>query len=207
VRLIAPTALIACLLTTQAQAQERAVYIGAQGGQTSTDIDSAKVSAAMAERGIPGTASIEGAKDRTAWRVFGGYRLTDWLALEAGYVNLDKIVTKLTGIGPVVFDDIRDVLPVSGDGAELQLLLSYSFGQRFSVIVRGGAWRWSSQYKITQIDGESSNHRIDGIDATYGAAFDVGLTRNWRARLSWDNYKTGAEESPTYMFGLVRELR
>ncbi|WP_129778137.1 InlB B-repeat-containing protein [Peristeroidobacter soli] len=204
-----PLALVVCLLATQAQAQDRdwsVVYFGGQLGRASTDIDSEQVAARMAEQGIPGTPTVDGA-DRKAWRLFGGYRFNDWLAVEAGYVNLDKITTKLTGIGAVQFSDIRDVLPISGDGGEVKMLLSYSFASRFRVHAQAGAWRWSSKYKVTTVDGGSTNHKIDGVDMTYGAGIEAAINRKWRARLTWDNYKTDDEDASVYMIGLIRELR
>ena len=200
----ASAALLVCLVSTQARA-EQGWYAGAQGGRASTDVGSADVNAALAAYDITGIATVRDST-RTAWRLFGGYRINRWFAVEGGYVDLGNVTTRITGLGTTNFYDVRDLLPSSGNGVELHAVASYTFASRVRLMIRGGAWRWGSEYKVVAVDGTATTYDVDGVDTVYGAGLEVNINSKWRMRASWDRYTTNDDEASVVMLGLVRKL-
>jgi len=60
-------------------------YLGAGGGWSNVKWDEAAIAGQLASLGYTG--SVTSDREGTAWRVFGGYRVNHWLAVEAGYTD------------------------------------------------------------------------------------------------------------------------
>jgi hypothetical protein len=61
-------------------------YIGAGGGWSNVKWDEAAIAGQLASLGYA-AGSVTSDREGTAWRVFGGYRVNQWLAAEAGYTD------------------------------------------------------------------------------------------------------------------------
>ena len=59
---------------------------------------------------------------------------------------------------------------------------------------------------MTAIDGSSTKHDVDGVDAVFGAGLEMSITNEWRIRASWDRYETDDDRTSVAMLGVVRSL-
>ena len=61
-------------------------YLGAGGGWSNVKWDEAVIAGQLTSLGYA-AGSVTSDREGTAWRVFGGYRANQWLAVEAGYTD------------------------------------------------------------------------------------------------------------------------
>ncbi len=183
-------------------ADEGRFYAGAQLGRAFTDTDASQVTAALQERGISASVDISDAV-RNAWRLFGGYRFNRYLAVEGGYTDLGKIVTRLQGTGSVSVDEVDDVMPHGGRGVEIVAVGRHDFSARYRGLARLGLWRWKSEYELRDVDGTLSKSAVLGTDVVAGLGLEVQVSRYWSARLGGDHYRVGSDPSNVFYMALI----
>ncbi|MCH8543029.1 MAG: OmpA family protein [Alcanivorax sp.] len=173
-------------------------YLGGALGWAMTDVDSATVQARMAAAGIPGDVRVDD-ENRPGGKVFAGYGWR-YLALEGGYVHLDTPESDFQNVGAISVDDLGDVAPASGNGAELALMARYPVTDRVAVLLRGGLFHW--EYSLRA----DTRKRFTGTDPTWGAGLEWASAGPWRARLGWDRYQVGPDDTDLVSVALVRQF-
>jgi len=81
---------LACALAGAAGGVSAQFYAGAQGGYASGGPDAGSISNQLVNDLGFFTASTQVDKGDGAWRVFGGYQILPWLAVEGAYVDVGK---------------------------------------------------------------------------------------------------------------------
>jgi OOP family OmpA-OmpF porin len=80
---------IACALACASGAASAQFYLGSQGGYASGGPDAGQISNDLVNLGFF-SASTNVDKGDGAWRVFAGYQILPWLAVEGAYVDVGK---------------------------------------------------------------------------------------------------------------------
>ena len=145
-----------------------APYLGASAGQATADIS------------CPAGTSCDD-KD-TAWKVYGGLEVNEFISMEAGYINLGKVGYSGAKTGS------RET-----KGMLLQLVGTYALNPSFTLMARGGMNFLSTDVNGS-IAGTPNNNASDtdvvwsaGLGAQYNFTQSVGL------RMEWERYfKTGS---------------
>jgi len=174
------TALSLLLGSVIANAGERGWYIGIGLGEIRAnyeiaDFDDGSVSAGLVDN------------SDSAWKVFGGYQINRYLAIEVGFSDLHNDVDKRTtfsGIsngtgsrfvslpGGAVSVDINDIT-----GHFVAALGSLPLTRRFDLVAKAGAISWDAQQ--TTVDLNQRTHTLNGTDALFGLGieyrFDNGI--------------------------------
>ena len=83
---IAAVGVLSVCASAAAHADETGIYAGLSVGEAKTDFSNDILNSAF------------DGKD-TAFKIFGGYRIFDWLGVEAGYVDLGEITLKNNQVG------------------------------------------------------------------------------------------------------------
>ena len=140
-----------------------APYLGASAGQATADIS------------CPAGTSCDD-KD-TAWKVYGGLEVNEYISMEAGYVDLGKVGYSGAKTGS------RET-----KGMLLQLVGTYALNPSFTLIGRGGMNFLATDVNGT-IAGTPNNNASDtdvvwsaGLGAQYNFTQSVGL------RMEWERY-------------------
>jgi OmpA-OmpF porin, OOP family len=95
----------------------------------------------------------------TAWEVFGGYEINDYLAFEVGYI--DGGSADDTVLGATVRADATAIVA--------SVLGSIPIGETFSVYGRAGYMHWKSE-ETAKFEGETiATEDVDGNDPFFGA--------------------------------------
>jgi OmpA-OmpF porin, OOP family len=196
-----------CLLSAQGRAfvpaePERPLfYLGGTLGQAYGEVGADEMNRRMAELGYEAQAKVSG-QDRTAWNVFGGYNLSDYVALELGYVDLGEVRTRLSG-SPV---DIADYLnsanlvhPRSASGAEVAALARFPFNDKHSVYLRGG-WLFANSSYVANANSEFAKRSDKDGDGFYGVGYAYEINRRWGLQVGYERFKV--EDENIGMFGL-----
>jgi opacity protein-like surface antigen len=193
------TPIVAFLLASVpsiAAAKDPPWYAGISGGDSRTDRELVK----NRESTIVNATNIQTDFDATgnAWKVFGGYRFNDMVAVEVNYADLGRHSTFTTMVAPDGFNTASILVrrEIKGYGADL--LLSARVGGQFSVFGRVGAFR-SRLQADAQLDGLinfTNGNPLDRARSTtvnetvlrYGAGADWWFRPDVGLRLDWERY-------------------
>ncbi len=116
--------------------------------------------------------------ERAGWQLLLGYRLTELVALEAGYLDwgdTDLKVEAFTSDPSGVLQLLRDHYPASGDGWYIGSRIGYQNSRDMEFYVKGGVWGWQADYTITA-SGYREKVSDDGIDFPLGAGFAIPVS-------------------------------
>jgi len=123
----------------------------------------------------------------TAWKVFGGYKFTDKLAVEGAYMNLGDMYKN---------SEHSDVSAFSINGVG-----SLPVTEKFDVFGKIGATRWSS---------DNSGGSESGFGMTYGVGAKMNMNENTKLRAEWEKVMdvetSGSEETDINVLSVGVEL-
>jgi hypothetical protein len=147
--LIAAAALAATLGSTSALAVDNGIYVGASVGESGVEADL-----------NPSLPDADFDDSDTAYKLNVGWRILDWLAVEANYVDLGSPKDTLQeGDG----DDAN--IEFDADGINFSGLLFLPVGP-VDLFVRGGFISWDASLSQEGLGEIGSD---DGMDFSYGA--------------------------------------
>jgi hypothetical protein len=149
-----------------------------------------------------------GGKNRLGWRVFTGYRLTNYLALQIGYTDLGKVDS---GFGdypqPIPMrDDANRMGPRTARGLDFGLQLKAPVTERLALSVRGGTYRWKSQQRMAGVDGESHHANQRDSDSFFGAGAEVSLLNDLSGTVEWVRYEVAGEPIALWTVGVLYRM-
>lgn len=136
----------------------------------------------------------------TAFKVFGGYRFTRNVAVEAAYVDLGKY--RASGSGPAFNVETKVT------GVTAQAVGIVPFGNEFSLMGRIGAIFWDLSTSGTS-GGFPGRLDDNGVDLALGAGVQYKFARNFGVRADLDYYpnlgnnKTGEDNVTAASIGVV----
>jgi len=119
----------------------------------------------------PDSSSFDSA---TGWKIFGGYELSDVLAVEGGYVSFGKI-------------DSPFASSIETTGFEVAAVGNFPINSQFSLFGKVGLLAWD--VKTKNIFG-NSNSTTD-TDVFFGVGGQYEISGNLAVRGSWERYATG----------------
>lgn len=167
-------------------------YLGAGAGQSRYNMDfgsqvmNAYGSTVFAVTG----ASLDRTHD-TAWRIFGGYQFSPYVAVEGGWQDLGSAkgnyALRNTANGETF--SRRAEWDLSGFNATLVGM--YPFAERFAVMGKVGAFFSKLEFSETTTDADGARSTFNGTDddqvrLTWGVGGSYRFTDNLSVRLDWD---------------------
>ena len=145
-----------------------APYLGASAGQATADVS------------CPAGTSCDD-KD-TAWKVYGGLEVNEFISMEAGYVHLGNVGYSGAKTGS------RET-----KGMLLQLVGTYALNPSFSLMARGGMNILSTDVNGTIAGTPNNNSSDTDVVWSAGAGAQYNLTQSVGLRMEWERYfKTGS---------------
>lgn len=192
-----------CLLLASCNllADDEKFYLGGLLGQARGDVGAAEMNERMTALGYDAQAHVS-QQNRTAWELFAGYKYSTYLSIEAGYIDLGEVRTRLRG--SVV--DINDYLtsanlvhPRSASGYELAVLGRYPLNEKNYLYLRGGLLFANSRYEA-DAEVDFAKRSNSGRDGFIGIGYGYELNDHWGLRLSFENYRV--EDENIGLFGL-----
>ena len=196
------------MMATYAAALDGNFYLRGQLGQAYGEVGSAEMNKRMAQLGYDAHAHVSG-QSRSAWDFVGGYQYSNYLALEAGYIDLGKVRTHLSG-SPI---DIQDYLnsanlvhPRSADGYEFAISGRYPFDEKNSIYLRSGLLFSGSNYKADS-QTEFAKRRSEGSTGFIGIGYGYEINNQWIIRINAENYHIEGENIKLIGIGLCYNFR
>jgi hypothetical protein len=185
------------------------MQLGQARGHASIDsVESAETFADPSPMSYDMAATI-GGSNRFGWRVFTGYRLTNYLAVHVGYTDLGEAQTRLvdTSMEMARMPSFERVAVETVRGVDLGLQLKVPVSDRVSVDVHGGKYYWRSQTHIAGLwsegyRGDSRATRRDS-DNFFGAGVEVAVINDLSATLGWTRYAVDSEPVALWTIGAL----
>ena len=116
--------------------------------------------------------------DDTAWKVFGGWRMTKYFAAEVAYVNLgspdDEILPDLT-------------LTTETDGFAPYLVGTFPIGDWFELFAKAGYYWYDTEVQIDTPIGSASESESDST-FTWTAGMGVNFFEHFNVRLEYEQF-------------------
>ncbi len=172
-------------------------YLGFNAGQAQTDNQLVTNRESTITGVVPGSLSTRFDDKDSAWKGLVGYRLTDWLAIEASYADLGDHSTDTTFRGGDPAAAGRVIIRRQVKGFGLDAVLSAPVAGLFTVFGRVGGFRAELDASaevggnviFTGGNGETIRSTSQKETVTrFGAGFEVPIARNISARLEWERY-------------------
>jgi hypothetical protein len=144
-----------------------------------------------------------GDKSRLGWRVFTGFRFTDYLALQVGYTDLGKIESAFPDRGTMDFQDLdgRNVQTIRGVDVGVQVKMPLS--ERVAMELRGGKYYWKSRTHGTALWGDEYLATRRDSDAFVGAGMEIAVLEEFTATLGWTRYEIAGEPVALWTIGTL----
>ncbi|HEY6645439.1 choice-of-anchor D domain-containing protein [Povalibacter sp.] len=203
---------VALLLVLPGMAQAgdfNAWYAGARLGSARTDVSSADVNHRLNDLGYDVSARVEDSS-RTAWGVFGGWRVSQHFGVQLGYTHLGTVETAFTGDALDIQAFLRDanrLQPRSASGLDLNLVGRHPLGKGFEITAQLGAFAWNADYTVSNSLGDFVKREENGIDLTYGAGLEYALDGGLAFTGGWTRYKVDSESMDFLGVGLQYRWR
>lgn len=145
-----------------------APYLGASAGQASADIS------------CPAGTSCDD-KD-TAWRVYGGLEVNEFISMEVGYIDLGKVGYSGAKTGS------RET-----NGMTLHLVGTYALNPSFTLMARGGMNILNTEVNGTIAGTPNGNTGDTDVVWSAGLGAQYNFTQSVGLRMEWERYfKTGS---------------
>jgi hypothetical protein len=141
--ILAAAALAAALGSTSVRAADNGIYVGASVGESGVELDL-----------NPSLSNADYDDGTTAYKLNLGWRMLDWLALEANYIDF--------GSGEDTVLDER--VEVDADGINFSALLFLPVGP-VDLFARAGFISWDAKLNLPDTGFRQSD---DGMDFSYG---------------------------------------
>jgi OOP family OmpA-OmpF porin len=180
-------ALSGVLAVTSAQAADTGFYIGGSAGQAEiNDFNAADLDAELASLGITSSSSTDDAD--TGWKLFAGYKIMKYLAVEGAYANLGEGTAHsiITAPAPGVVDTTLEA-----EAWTVSALGILPLGESFSLFGRLGVNFWNADVSAVGTGGGVTAVAAgdeDGTDMVYGAGASYSFTPNFSVRGEWERY-------------------
>lgn len=177
------------------------VYFGmGVGGSWNRNWDNPTLAAVIAEQGYTANAEAQPSSSisNMGWQFYGGYKISDFLAVEGGYVNFIDSYGRADVIGDPVYGQL--FLSERTHAWKLGAVGSFPIWGDVRLIAKLGANAWNSRIKAINTTraggllpeglGETVFSREKkGTDIFYGVGLDWALADNFSLRLEAERFK------------------
>lgn len=169
--------------TSAVLAADSGFYIGGSIGQSKLkNLDSTDIDTEFASLGVTSSTTVDDTD--TGFKIFGGYRIMQYLAVEVAYADLGEATANSAITAPSLG---QVVTKANADAFTISALGILPIGENFSVFGRVGVNFWNADLKTSGF-GVSASDDADGTDWVYGAGVMYNVNANFALRGEWERY-------------------
>lgn len=161
-------------------------YGGAALGQSRARIDEPRITASLLGAGLT-TTSMTRDEHATAYKLFGGYQLNRYIAVEGGYFNLGKFSFSSTTVPAGTLNG-----QIKLQGLNLDLLGTLPLTDSFSAIARVGAQYASARDTFSgtgAVNVLNPNPSKKSANYKFGVGLQYEITRSLLVRAEGERYR------------------
>lgn len=183
-------------------------YFGVTGGQAEADVNEAELDEIVLDgfsfvgTVLDGDSTLDDSD--TSFSLFGGYRFSQYFAVEAGYVDFGTAEYRASG----VIDPFGPQAPVAATysadfevaGFTAAAIGAVPIGTMFDVHGRAGILFADTEITETaaiSTTSESAGYSANSEDLFYGLGAGFHLGQNWSFSLDWQQFKQVGDDDET----------
>ncbi len=170
-------------------------YVGASGGYSFIDVSENNISVGAVNSGFASAQTSIDDTD-TGWKVFGGWRFNEYIALEGSYIDFGEAKFKTRTTGP---DGVIDG-KADGTAYAVDVIAIARPAEWADLFVKVGGFRWDVDAKQAEVvDGEASSVKNDetGTDVKAGIGASFMLSDSVAVRLEAEGYFNVGDKNRT----------
>ncbi|MEZ5537904.1 MAG: outer membrane beta-barrel protein [Thiolinea sp.] len=137
--------------------------------------------------------------DMDSWKLFGGYKFTDNLAIEGGYYNFgDLEENESETMKHDVYGDVTAEMHSEGEATGLSIagVASFQVADNFELSGKLGAMKYKSEATVTgsatnslgDTVSETAKYDIDGTSLLWGVGAHYKFNDNWGVRGEYEGF-------------------
>lgn len=162
----------------------RGWYIGAGAGVSRVHSSGSDLDRKLADRGHSTTSDVD--QTNFGWKVLGGNRFHENLALEVGYVGLGQVDVTINA--PVantakLTQDTSEVAPLSIQGGLMEVVGVWPIRPQLSLLGKVGGIVWEGKANIGQVA-----HKKHGTDWILGMGAQYRMNQRFSTRVEWERF-------------------
>jgi hypothetical protein len=185
-------------------------YIAASVGQVKGDVSVSDIKNELSNSGITATDIIID-NDRVGYSLNLGYKLSDNVALVAGYVDLNEVSVEIaSGVtDPAKFiEQVSGIHPNSAYGFTLGGEYVFELTDRFNMITGIGLYTWKGDFSSSEIinGALSASDDASGIDLYYGVSGEYKITKPLAVTLGWQQFNLDEDKADMWSIGIKYSL-
>lgn len=163
-------------------------YALASAGLFRTSKDSGDLDRDLAGQGFTANSAID--RTNPAWKLVGGYKFTKVLGVEAGYLRMNKMSTRVDSSGGAgIVPAAARFAPLTMEGVVVEGVAAWHINPSLSLIGKAGGFLWKGKVSADGL-GEQATRREDGVDFVFGGGADWHLGEQVSLRLEWERFLT-----------------
>lgn len=183
-----------------AYAEGSSWYVGVGAGESMADANASDLDAIWATVGLTTTSTVDD-KD-TAWKIFGGYQLTENFGIEVAYMDFgaiegDSIITApVAGRIGIDLDTTAWIADAVG---------RLSLNNQFGIFGKVGIAAWDTDASVSAVAGGaavSDSYSEDDTDFHFGVGADYAVTSNLGVRAEWERVDDGDGDLDAWTLGM-----
>ena len=180
------------VMPSESNANESSWYVGASIGQSYADYNASDLTGDMQAYGYSITDVSVNDTD-TGLKLFGGYRVNQYFAVEAAYVDLGEVTSEMTTDAADMqqfVTDLSEATQFMTESIGLSAVGTYPVNERIHVFGKLGFHFWEANLNAFVVDGVPYDEiDKDGVDLTWGIGYQVSINEMWSARLEYERFK------------------
>lgn len=194
-RIIPLVGVFVSILLVVASPASATFYGGGAVGQGSSDLGLSDMS-----DGSQLTGNVD--DSATGWRLYGGYKVFRFFAVEAAWMDVGEVSVDATSDGSgLIYVPGSVTSELSADGYALAGLGVLPIGSKYQLFAKMGYFFWDAEMSIAN-GGSTLAGGTDGEDMLYGAGFVWNYTGPGSLRLEYETIDMDAMGVDTLSAGL-----
>ena len=134
--------------------------------------------------------------DNSGWKFNIGYDVTDNIAIEAGYMDLNDVQFEGNNGNNALFGQNN-----SADGFTVSSIYRYSVSQKFGLTGSIGVFSWDGA-RAPQSAVEAAQENDSGTDFYFGLGGGYQLTNEVTLSVEWERFQLNSEETDVWSIGV-----
>ncbi len=185
---------------------DTAWYAGTALGQAASDSSIVELSNELTATGA-NTTNISVDESRIGWKLNVGFEVTNNVAIEAGYMDLNEVNAELN---PVVsdpelfFNNSQKINPNSADGFTLGSVYRYDITDNIGLTGSVGVFNWEGDFNTQSLNNNQSigNDGNKGTDLYFGVGGGYQLSQDVSLSIEWEQYQLDNDKAEMWSIGV-----
>ena len=164
-------------------------YILAGVGLSRLSLSGSDLDSSFGALGYRTSSSIK--QNNIGWKLVGGYKFSQYIGVEGGYVNLGEVESNITMFDQSLQAAMPTVInetPVSIQGGVLEAVGYWPINKKCSLLGKGGGYVWQGKTDITTSLGENIAHKENGTNVVLGVGGQCMIGQSNALRIEWERF-------------------